>query len=489
LAGPTERISEVLARLDAVEPVQLPGRLDEAVALALNLLSGGARGTDGALAPTVGAVHVYSDTAPAQLARTHKPADARVRWRRIGDDSLNVGIVAFDVEASPPPGKPARIFAALFNASRTPARVTLELNAFAVNKRGRSGKLAARSLTVPPRTSTRVRPLLAAPLEGVEGLELKLHAVDGDALDADSAVWAVRGHAGPLRVAVVGRAPASVLDAVRAEGAAVPVPLDGQDPLPDDADVAIYYCTLPAAPPARPAIFMDPGSSLGPLHLEGTPLRGQVALDAEAAHPLMRAPLDSLREVWVRGARRVKLIGEFQTLATARGVPVLGLWHEGALPRCYVGFGLEKDRTNWAQHPTWPIFMAKLLRRFRRGGAPGRFIWVRTGERPARELAGLPASVELIGPRGQSPAAAQPLLLAGLYRVADATGEPGLSVVPANLLDAAQTDITPSPPQAGELTLTLAGQVRTRRNLLLAALIALLAVLLAEWAAYELTGR
>ncbi len=495
LAGPTLDRTEILRRLDDGRPVHTAGRLDEAVAQGLELLDNGteAEARSVRMSVRVGVVEVYSDTAPRRVVRAGGRA-ANVIWHRIGgDDADNVGIVAFDVERSPPTGHAARIFAALQNAGRSPADVTLSLRAFAVDGSGKSRELIApRTLTLAPGARRAV--LLAANLAGVAALELEAHSA-GDALHADDVVRAVRSRSRPLLVAVIGPAPRSVFAAIEAEGASAAVSVDDPRDVPDEAALVVFYQVDTASLPARPVLVIDPPRSVGPLRVNGTPVRNVQGLEV-AVHPFMDGPLTRLGDVTIKKLRNVKRVGNFQVLATTpRGVAALGRWFDGPQVRYYAGFALDGENTNWSRQATWPIFMAKVLRDIRGHVAgPGDFTWARTGRPAARQIPGLAFDDRLRGSREQSLSAGEALLLADLYRL-EPTGRKGAAtLIAANLLDARETDIRPSPPvvqAAAGVSASASASVNTVRaaiSLQLPVLLLGLALLLLEWGLYE-AGR
>ena len=490
LAGPTLDRREILRRLDDGRPVHTAGRLDEAVAQGLEILDTGAEARS--VNVSVGVVEVYSDTAPRRVARAGGRA-ANVIWHRIGgDDADNVGIVAFDVERSPPAGHAARIFAALMNAGRSPADVTLSLRAFAVAGSGKSKELiATRTLTLAPGARRAV--LLAANLAGVAALELEAQSA-GDALHADDVVRAVRSRSRPLLVAVIGPAPRSVFAAIEAEGASEAVSVDDPRDVPDEAALVVFYQVDTASLPARPVLVIDPPRSVGPLRVNGTPVRNVQGLEV-AVHPFMDGPLARLGDVTIKKLRNVKRVGNFQVLAWARGVAAIGRWFDGPQVRYYAGFALDGENTNWPRHATWPIFMAKVLREIRgRVAGPGDFTWARTGRPAARQIPGLAFDDRLRGSREQSLSAGEALPLVDLYRL-ETTGRKGAApLIAVNLLDARETDIRPSPPvvqAAAGVSASASVSVNTVRaaiSLQLPVLLLGLALLFLEWGLHE-AGR
>jgi hypothetical protein len=410
--GPASAARSALA---AIEPSDAPGRLDEAVATAL------------ALSGTGGDVRVFTDQARAASL------PGSVLWRSFGESSRNVAIVAMDSQTVAPAaeaggGAAARLFLAVRNYSGESLRVALVAAAI-------PGKeaLARGELELPP--LGRGACIMELPLTaGLRAVEVSLDAEDD--LAPDNFARALVSSRRPFRVALVGRSSPAVARAVRAvEDLSELVELaPGGGEAALDADMTVYSGALPRAEIGggdRPAMFVFPGASVGPLVVDPQAL-GNAAPIEPAADAGLLAGLD-LSAVRAPRIRRVSVTGAFRALATAGGVPVLGEWEDGRARRYYLG--LAPDESTWPDDPSWPILWARLAERHAPPAAGG-LCWREVSD--DSPLRGAPELAVLSGPRGERAAGTGALAAAGFYSAG------GRLVAAVNVLDELASDNRPA---------------------------------------------
>lgn len=446
LAAEMGEIAAARAGLASITPADVRGELEGAVSVAL------------ARAAATGAgVHVFTDK-----ARPEALAGEKLGWHVVGSPSRNVAIVAMDAEVR---GQQARLLLAVRSFSRAAETVRVVVRAL-----GSLRDILARDVELAP-GARRVIVARFALAEDDRGVAAKLEGTDD--LAADNVAYAVSSRGAPFGVALVGRSSPAVARAVRAaeEGAELFEVEDLATAAALAPDMIVLSGGAPGRVPGRtPVLYLRPAASIGPLHIENFPVASPGPLAATPGAELT-AGLD-LSGVSPREVARVKVTGEFRPLASAGGMPVLGMWYARGSERYFMG--VTPEETNWPADPTWPIIFARLAERHA-SRAGGRLVWRRTCDEGP--LAGAAPGKAVMGPRGEC-APGSGASEAGLYRAGDA-------VWAVNVLDEDASDNRPparegGPSGAGGGLVAGAG-APVERRLGAWLVVAAMALLAAEW--------
>jgi hypothetical protein len=266
----------VQARLEALEPLDVPGGLGPALALAL----GEAAGRPGT------AVVVLTDEPPA-ASGLDAAALATIDWVQVGATDDNVAVAGLTVEQAPfAPAGDAVVQAAVRNHARRPRAVAVEARVGGVAWRRErlvlaAGETATLRLAHPPGGGT-----------------VEVALAGDDALPVDDRALGWIADATPLDVAVAGGTPAATaaltalvaavpgLHAVSAGAARVGV-FDGVVPEPPVAGVYLAPAAgNPLCPVAREAAVPAAVVDWEPEHALTAGLAGLEALEVTAAAPL-----------------------------------------------------------------------------------------------------------------------------------------------------------------------------------------------------------
>jgi len=288
-------------------------------------------------------------------------------------------------------------------AATPPARGEVE-----VVLRGDGRELGRRQVAVA--AGGRGQAVLEAALGDVDVLEA--HLVGDDALAADNHAWLAR-RTRRVRAAWVGDASPALRRALAVQEG-VDVVEAAADALPADCDLVVYYGTAPTRLPARGTVaVVAPRGPVGGLRPAGQVEAG-VAMVVAPRDPLMAAV--RLEGVRIGRVARVTVPENFDTLARAGDVPLIGRWRQGRATVVYVG--IEPSRGGWALSASFPIFWANVVDVAAGGGRRGELACVRPGEPCGVGPVGEP--VEIDGPDGRRLEVAGGVLLpqrVGLYRV------------------------------------------------------------------------
>ncbi|MDQ7843516.1 MAG: VWA domain-containing protein [Armatimonadota bacterium] len=305
--------------LDRLRPTDGPGRLDQAITLALGQRVGGLRPR----------VEVFTDRAGAALPG--------VTYHTVGRAARNVGIVAVNVERE---AQASAVVVQVHNAGETAAQVPI-----LVTLDGR--RLPARTVTVGPQATASAAVSLSG--AGVARIEL---AVDED-LAVDNVAHAVVGTP-PPRVIVAG-AP----DRVLAEAlAAIPVRvLPPQRITPEAlavADVVILNRTPPVDLPPGNYLLLGTVASNLPLGVTGRVRVGPV-LRWTGRHPVMRYV--DLTDVTIGEALRLEPRGG-EVLAEGT-TPLIWAYEGDGVRALVTAFSLEQS--DLPLRVGFPIFLSNAL--------------------------------------------------------------------------------------------------------------------------------
>lgn len=305
----------------ALRPTDGGAALDDAVALAVSLRSGGR--------PAV--AYVFSDRSPQQPG---------VRWVKIGTGAANVGITSAR----------ARLDA------RGRAQLMLRVEAF--------GEPASRSLTVDvdgrvvAQRTLRVAPgvprVVLVDLGEASGLATA-RLSGGDALPADDRAVVAVGPAGLPRVLVVGE-PDPVLDAaLRAVATAGVTRIPESSPAQwGRAPVVVLDRVQPQTLPPGAYLLLGTLGANMPVHIEGT-VAQQVVRNIVGTHPVMR--LVDLRGVRIAGA--LALRPDAGIVLAEGDAPVVWAYEGRGVRAVVLPFDLA--RTDLITHPAFPVLIANII--------------------------------------------------------------------------------------------------------------------------------
>jgi hypothetical protein len=186
-----------------------------------------------------------------------------------------------------------------------------------------------------------------------------------DGFPEDNQAQLALEQAGPLRILLVGDAPAAMSRALAACGdtAVVESPA-GTVPRAGEVDLVVAYAspTLDAARalPAEwkgPAALVLPPEGAGPLRPtdQEAPAEWRVAVD----HPLADALY--LEPPRLAPVRRYALEPSTELLLGTPDVPLIVTWESGGMRRLAVLFGFDEPATDWARRAGFPVFWRRAL--------------------------------------------------------------------------------------------------------------------------------
>jgi len=203
-------------------------------------------------------------------------------------------------------------------------------------------------------------------LPGAAGGKLAV-ILDGpdDGFSEDNQAQLALEQAGPLRILLVGDAPAAMSRALAATGDTTVMEAPaGATPPVGEVDLVVAYASLTldaaSALPAEwkgPAALILPPDGAGPLMpADGTaPTEWHVAVD----HPLADALY--LEPPRLGPVRRYALDASAELLLGAHDVPLIVTWEAGGVRRLAVLFGFDEQTTDWPTRAGFPVFWRRAL--------------------------------------------------------------------------------------------------------------------------------
>ena len=260
-----------------------------------------------------------------------------------GGTTDNRGVVA--LAARRRPDRVHEVLVGVANASSREASVEVVLS-------GDGKELGRQRTAVPARGRSEV--IFEASLDAVSELAAQLSGRDG--LAADDRAW-LRRRTRAERVAWIGEASPALHRALAVqEDVEVVEGATDSDGVLADCDLAVYYRVVPRRFGRGRLVVVAPRESVGQLRLAGEADVGEGAV-AAPRDPLMAAvKLDGVR---IGRVARAALPGNFDTLASAGDVPLIGRWREGEAEVIYVA--IDPARSNWPLTPSFPIFWANVV--------------------------------------------------------------------------------------------------------------------------------
>ncbi|MEO7271240.1 MAG: VWA domain-containing protein, partial [Vicinamibacterales bacterium] len=317
-----------------------------------------------------GSTHLFTDGALPRATTTD------VTVHSVFVPAANVAVTAFDVDRAPS-GTGAQIVLSVANFAVAAQSVHLTIT---------RGADTLFDQSIPIAASGSYRDVLAIPAAGDARFHAHVSAA-GNALDVDDDAGAWLWMAQPLRVGVVEAA--SPAAALLAHDPTLRVTVVDPARYPEsNADVWVFDRWLPAAPPAQPALVIDPPASAwlgrrGPAEAQPTwhPVTAHPVLDGVdaalgrlgSAHPIDRPALQAIA-------------------ASERNTPLVSI-EEGPQSR-YVVVGFSVQDASFVSTPAYPILVGNAVD------------WLGRPERGARHQPGrvtLPASTRrIVSPSGRA---------------------------------------------------------------------------------------
>lgn len=314
--GPREIASATLMRL---HPTDAPGRLDEAVAMAL------AQRLNGHAARVL----VFTDRAI--------PAAPGVQYHIVGQTDRNVGIAGVRAERT---GQSTVAVVQVHNAGHDVEQVPLTVSI--------DGRVVLHQIVRVPAGATVAVPVLVAN-EGI----LKASIAPNDSFAVDDTGYAVLGGP-PVRVLVVGEQDRTLIEALRAAGAFVMPPHAFDAQALASSDVIVLNQTPPTElPPGNYLLVGTTGTNL-PVASDGI-IRTPEVLRWSHSHPVMRYV--DLHELTIASALALQPQGG-EVLAEAE-VPLIWAHDAGGIRAVVVGFGLHES--DLPVQVAFPILLRNIL--------------------------------------------------------------------------------------------------------------------------------
>lgn len=439
--SPTSEKAALRRALHSCRATDTPTRLHEALKLAETLIQNQQRAE----------VHLFSDGAVGNLDEFEN-SGLPLSFHRMGQGNNNLGIVTLDVRPNPENPAQRAVFASVVNYTTNRQETSLEL-------RFAERLLEVKALSLAPgETSPQV--FIAEQPQDAGLFTVRLSSTDDLAADNQASVVSVLPT--PVRVLLVTAGNRFLEKALRA---AAQVELAVANALTDRAppfDIVVLDNVVPAVWPAGNVLAFHvaaPGWFEGTTRLEAPPI---VAL--RTGHPLLR--FVSLDNVQISESLAVRPPSWAAGLVDA---PQDALVVGGELGRqriIWVGFDVLQS--TWPLRISFPIFIANAVEWLNPASINASQLTVQAGNPLRLALPERVESAQVTGPDGTSrswnvnPTTGEfvygDTLKQGVYRVTAGTNE---AVFCANLLDAAESDITPrSELKFGRYAMAAASPVR-----------------------------
>jgi hypothetical protein len=421
--SPTSERAALRRALQSCRVTDTPTRLQEALKLAETLIQNQQRAE----------VHLFSDGAVGSLDEFEN-SGLPLSYHRVGTRANNLGIVTLDVRPNPENVQQRAIFTSVVNYSTNAQEAGIELRAGGQLLELKPLKLGPKE-TVP-------QVFIAAQTDPVA--VFTVHLTSKDDLPADDQASVVSVLPAPVRVLLVTTGNRFLEKALRA---AANVQLTVVSQLTDPSaqfDLIVLDNVAPAVWPSGNVLAFHTANPTwfgSTTNLEAPPI---VAL--RSGHPLLR--FVSLDNVQIAESLAVQTPSWATALVDAPQNPLIIAGELGRQRIVWVGFDLLQS--TWPLRVSFPIFVANAVEWLNPAAINAAQLTVQTGK-PLRLVYPQPtASAEVTLPDGTTrtwkvnPTTGEfvfgDTLRQGVYRVKAGTNE---SVFCANLLDAAESDITP----------------------------------------------
>jgi von Willebrand factor type A domain/Aerotolerance regulator N-terminal len=421
--SPTSEKAALRRAIQSCRVTDAPTRLQEALKLAQTLIQNQQRAE----------VHLFSDGAVGSLTEFENSA-LPLSYHRVGQRGDNVGITTLDVRPNPENPEQRAIFVSVANCSTNARQTGLEL-------RLDGQLLEVKQLNLGPKETS---PQVFIASQSQEVGVFTVHLTSKDDLAADDQASMVSLLPLPVKVLLVTAGDRFLEKALRA---ASHVQLSVAGALTDPApqfDLVVLDNVTPAVWPAGNVLAFHtakPGWFDGVSKLEAPPI---VAL--KNSHPLLR--FVSLDNVRIAESLAVRTPSWAVALVDAPENPLLVAGDLGRQRIVWVGFDLLQS--TWPLRVSFPIFIANAVEWLNPASINASQQTIQTGKPLHLTLAQLPPTAEIKLPDGATrtwkvnPKTGELVfgdtLRQGIYRVKAGTNEVTFC---ANLLDAAESDITP----------------------------------------------
>jgi hypothetical protein len=440
LLSPLDRdMTRVRAAVDRVAPRDVEGDLGAAVALAVDRLRqlGGARRivvlTDGNLAR------------PASLSGASLPIEVIT----VGAPVDNTAIVRVDVRSGADPAQgneQVQAFLLIANFGRSPREVYVTMR-----EQNASDVLASRRLLLPPGERVPV-PLTFHPSAGDYKKGLVFELSPHDAMPVDDIAYGRVPAGDKLPVFLAGASP--WIERALASDAMVDLRTGSVAELGTSTSIGLdtFVVVDGACPPAPPGgdlliVHPPPGRCFGAM--VGAGVEHPEITSWDNGDPRMR--FLTLDGVHVARANLVEPEGASQKLIGARQGTIAA--DVSTTTRTGTLLGFDVGESDWPLKASFVLFVRNLLEQARAHRAHGITGPARAGEPMRVTLPATATRVEAVGPGGEKIEVGQRGGLAvipdiahvGFYQISWQGPQAGSALVPANLVSAAESDLTPRP--------------------------------------------
>ena len=462
----TSEKSALRRAIEAARPSDAPTRLAEALQVAATLTRDRSDAE----------IHLFSDGAGVDLSEFEKK-DLRLVFHKVGSKSDNAGIVALDVKANPEEPSQRAVFASIANPGATPVETTVEL-------RLDDRLVESKPVRIGPTNTTPVAFVASQERDGIFSVRLRHE----DLLAADNEARVVSQMPAPIRVLLVTRGNRFLEKALAASGPQVDLVVAADlTASAAEMDLVVLDAVTPAVWPTGNVLAFEvvpPGwFPAEPGVLEAPPI-----VDWRNSHPVLR--FVSFDNVAVAQALATPTPGWAVALVDSPETPLVLAGELGRQRIIWVAF--DPLQSTWPLRISFPIFVANAVAWLNPASVAAAQRLIRAGEAFRMPLAaGTAASVaRVVLPGGAErtvpvdPDSREFVFgdtgRQGVYRVQWGTNDVVFAV---NLLDAAETDVTPQEQldlgRRGEIvaTTTRRANLESWRWFALAGL----GVLLGEW--------
>jgi Ca-activated chloride channel family protein len=337
LAPFTEDRQVLRQAIQALQPLDVSGRLSEAFRLAQANIQQGGR---------TAVVHVFTDGA-FETPNLPDLGGAAIRWHLFGHRGQNIGITAFDVRKTYFGAVDYQAFLSVANYSGKEATFN-----FVLTLDGK--RIKTEQLTLGPE----VKRSFVIPFTHGTGGILRAEISAGDDLPVDNHAVAVIPAPHSVRVLLISSGNAFLEKALAADPQ-----LQVEKGTPESVSKAGQYevaildnVPVKTVPPGRYIIVNSVPEGV-PLQLQGRVEQPPI-IDWDRTHPVMRY-LD-FSKVVIQEAMRVRPIGGGRALLESNLTPLIYAIDERGLKAIFIGFDLF--RTDFPLRVAFPLFISNALR-------------------------------------------------------------------------------------------------------------------------------
>ena len=415
--------SRAIDAIDSLHAGDTPNRLDDALRISKALIGEDARAE----------IHVFTDGA---LSRPPHTDDDRVQWTAVGKSDDNVGITHLAVRRTYQSGSSYEAFLTLGNFSSRERSFS-----FAVTVDDRT--IADRQVTLPPN----VRRSLVLPFRHTGSARVSARLKVDDRFDVDNVAYAVLPPPNKISVVLVSPGNLFLEKVLRADPEVtlqVRQPNQYQGGM-GDADVVVLDSVTPSKVGNGRFVFVNTVPPDVPVDILGT-IEKPVVMDWDRSHPVMRYV--DFSKVAIQNAMRVRPLAPGRPLVEAElGGPLIYALEEPERKAVLLGFDLFQ--ADLPLRVAFPLLISNSLH-WLHPGQDHASLQLPAGEPLVFPVAHGVDAVKVISPSGRSAEARVTRGIAsytdtseaGIYTLATVKGESRIAV---NLMDDAESDISPRP--------------------------------------------